>query len=283
MTMTVFKTAEIVASAILFLLIATEEGSAYLFEPNCGTANITYKIPGKADADIFLNPWMVLVIGEANCGGSLINSRFVLTAAHCLSSSPMKARFGDYDTEHSGEDCMPSGDCIPSAFAIDVDKKISHEDYDNFKADIALLRMRSTVKFSEHVRPICLLVDEQVGTISHFNITGWGQTKEGGKLSRILKTGTQSEVDSTKCAGRFKLFKTQVDSFHICAGSSNSSACGGDSGGPMSAVIAYQGTLRHTQFGIISFGLRSCRGLDVHTNVSYYMDWIVHATKTYSV
>ncbi|XP_037708513.1 venom protease-like [Drosophila subpulchrella] len=298
MTMTVFL-ARITASTLVFLIFGTKEGSASLLENNCGTTtNIRPKIIGGEVAEIYSNPWMVLVIGEKNCGGSLITSRFVLTAAHCLFNSPMyvpeilflhrfskfsfcrKVRLGEYDTQNSGEDCTPTGNCIPGALEIDVDEKLMHKDFEYFTADIALLRMKNKVQFSENIRPICLLVNKQMENITQFNITGWGETHVGGISSRILQTATQNKLDHRLCKRKFG---EQVDKTQICAGSPTSDSCGGDSGGPMSAVIDYQGTLRHTQFGIISYGSWSCKGIGVYTNISYYMGWISSVIQNYTV
>jgi len=78
MTMTVYLAGG-AALALVFLLFGTKEGSASLLESNCGTTTyIRPKIFGGKDADIYSNPWMVLVISEKNCGGSLITSRTLL-------------------------------------------------------------------------------------------------------------------------------------------------------------------------------------------------------------
>jgi len=116
--------------------------------------------------------------------------------------------------------------------------------------------------------------------ITQFNITGWGKTDVGSIPSRILQTATQYKLDHRLCKRKFG---QQVDKTQICAGSSTSDSCDADSGGPMSAVIDYQGTLRHTQFGIISYGSAHCRGIGVFTNVSYYMDWISRVIQNFSV
>jgi len=60
------------------LFIGTKEGSAYLLDPNCAVSGNIGKIMRGRDTDILSNPWMVLVISEKNCGGSLITSRTLL-------------------------------------------------------------------------------------------------------------------------------------------------------------------------------------------------------------
>lgn len=68
-------------------LLTTEEG--------CGFSNVTHtRIVGGGPAKLGAWPWMALIgytndLGELGwkCGGSLITSRHVLTAAHCLKST----------------------------------------------------------------------------------------------------------------------------------------------------------------------------------------------------
>ncbi|TMW40391.1 hypothetical protein DOY81_014529 [Sarcophaga bullata] len=64
----------------------------------------------------------------------------------------------------------------------------------------------------------------------------------------------------------------------ICAGGKGFvDTCKGDSGGPLGYRDFYNGFPRFIQFGIVSFGVTACGGIDVptsYTNTSYYMQWI---------
>jgi len=51
----------------------------------CGLTNKYNRIVGGVETLVNQYPWMVLLMYNDHfyCGGSIINSRYVLTAAHC--------------------------------------------------------------------------------------------------------------------------------------------------------------------------------------------------------
>jgi len=123
------------------------------------------------------------------------------------------------------------------------------------------------------VRPICILIDEEMGYVPFFSVTGWGRT-ESSDYSKILQVATLENIDRNICA---EIFRSEFDIAQICAGSNTSDSCRGDSGGPLSAVRTYNGLNRTFQYGIVSYGLRSCSGLGVYTNVTHLTGFILRA------
>lgn len=75
----------------------------------------------------------------------------------------------------------------------------------------------------------------------------------------------------------------RITSSQMCAGGVNAQdSCDGDSGGP----LIYKGEVnlrpRFVQYGIVSFGPRSCgvRGIPgVYTKVAYYVYWILNVMR----
>ena len=53
----------------------------------CGVANVPSKdnrIVGGSEAGKHQYPWMIRLVAGGYCGGTLISSQYVLTAAHCV-------------------------------------------------------------------------------------------------------------------------------------------------------------------------------------------------------
>uniref|UniRef100_A0A182PAL6 Peptidase S1 domain-containing protein n=1 Tax=Anopheles epiroticus TaxID=199890 RepID=A0A182PAL6_9DIPT len=123
---------------------------------NCG-AYTDDKISFGQDAKLFQYPWMALLRSKAGsffCGGTLINERYVLTAAHCLISNDVAfVRLGEYDL-NSTIDCDKHGDCALAPQDIPVERIISHADYSGrYKVhDIGLIRLarRASLNDSEY-------------------------------------------------------------------------------------------------------------------------------------
>ncbi|KYN38802.1 Serine protease easter [Trachymyrmex septentrionalis] len=117
----------------------------------CGPIEDT-KLLGGYQTKIFQHPWMALISydtgkpdPEFRCGGTVINSRYVLTAAHCVTFLPTGLRLIGVRVERYQD--------------FGVESVEFHPEYTRTKLqnDIALIRLNSTVDFRPHnVKPICL-------------------------------------------------------------------------------------------------------------------------------
>ncbi|KAH8390246.1 hypothetical protein KR200_010624, partial [Drosophila serrata] len=261
---------------ILFPFVILVNGATFL-EPNCGISisssrRSSPRIAGGRVADMFGNPWMAYVLSSNKaCGGSLITNRRILKSTKLRNTNEYKEVFlGDFDIS-SRTDCSARG-CMPNALRVPVDQQIPHPRYVRFtRDDIALLRLAGSVRYTDFIRPICLLTNSNpLSTLRHLTVTGWGLT-ENGRPSNILKTHSLQQFDRSYCA---RIFNLQVDRSHICAASYNSKSCKGDSGSPVSAPLTLGGMTRIVQFGIMSTIHQYCNSAEVYTNVMHHMGWI---------
>ncbi|XP_044312924.1 serine protease grass-like [Drosophila rhopaloa] len=265
--MKVVVIARIAALACLFLV--SIEGSPKLFNYNCGIVpGMGPRIENGNNAREGSHPWMALVFLENkhNCSGTLITSRFVLTAAHCIIKEYMKVRLGEHDLTNTKN---------TNAIERDVDMKIVHKDYNYQRNDIGLLRMKTEVNFTAYIIPICLLYKYPVGAVSNFSIAGWG-TNAKRVRQPILQEANVQLFNRSICVNSFF---SDDNMSQICSGDIGIDSCEGDSGGPLSATVVNENSNKELiyQIGIISYGLPSCSGLGLYTNVTDFSEWILRA------
>ncbi|XP_060776193.1 serine protease 27-like [Neoarius graeffei] len=241
----------------------------------CGHAPFNTRIVGGQSASDGMWPWQVSLQSPAYtgghfCGGSLINKDWVLTAAHCFSSTKTSGL-----TVYLGKQTL-SG-LNPNQIARGVKQVILHPNYNSGTQDndIALLLLNSSVTFTDYIIPVCL-----AGEGSNFPrdilswITGWGSTASGVPLSSpgVLQEAVVPIVDTLLCD--FLLGFGSITPNMICAGyfQGGKDTCQGDSGGPL---VIKQGAV-WIQAGITSWG-KGCAqpsSPGVYTRVSQYQTWL---------
>lgn len=266
----------------------------------CGNV-ISNRIYGGNVTKIDEYPWMALIeyrktnnkFGH-HCGGSLINDRYVLTAAHCISAIPetwvpVRVRLGEWDTETDMDcevDSRGNRDCSDPHIDVDIEKVISHENYvassKSQPYDIALIRLARSIPYTDFIRPICLPLKDILKRSSFegsvMDVSGWGKTEHGTSSNVKLKAEVPI-VTLSDCQRVYSQRSVDLTNSQMCAGGQQGiDSCRGDSGGPLIGLdSSNKQRVYYFIAGVVSFGPTPC-GLQgwpgVYTRVSEYVDWI---------
>ncbi|WP_158174912.1 trypsin-like serine protease [Grimontia hollisae] len=261
---------------------------------------ISPRIVGGQDAVLSDAPWQAAITirrsgGTAFCGGVVIGTRWVLTAAHCLDLASDNAVYSlapaSAVSVYTGTAMINGADF--GDFSSGVATTFAHRDYNksNFSNDIALIQLSSDIHANASTVPLANTTDQAVldsnagNNIQDLQLSGWGFINTFGTintdvLQKATLTAVRDDVCATNWATETNLDISTVDGYenhHLCAEQSFTTVCNGDSGGPL--VWNDNGVSKLV--GIVSFGVRteneSCpisQVPDVFTQVSHYANWI---------
>jgi secreted trypsin-like serine protease len=237
------------------------------------------KVVGGEDAIPGEWCWQVALINSLNqylCGGALIGTQWVLTAAHCVTNivragDAIYVRVGDHDlTQKYGS---------PGAQTLRVATTYIHHNHNSqtLDNDIAILKLHGEADLKEGVCLVCLPArgtSQSAG--KKCTVTGYGYMGETGPIPLRVREAQVPVVNDNECVRKInavteKIFILPASSF--CAGGEEGhDACQGDGGGPL--VCEDGGYYELT--GLVSWGF-GCGRKDVpgvYVKISSFIGWI---------
>lgn len=229
------------------------------------------RIIGGNTTNITDHPWQVSLQLLSNhfCGGTLITSQWILTAAHCVDNAffqrLMSVRIGSTYTDRGGEVIKAAEVIIHPGWDF-----VHTQQHDN---DIALIKLSSPVNVSTTARSIDLpSVDLNISDGSALVVSGWGMTKEDSYNVVALREVSVPYVPLELCQLLYSDSEYHISNNMLCAGVvgvGGKDACKGDSGGP--AVYKNE-----VLVGVVSWGsgCGHARHPGVYVRVTEYVNWI---------
>jgi len=247
---------------------------------DCGWS-ISSRIVGGTEATVNEFPPMAALsttsgTAKIYCGATVVSSRYVVTAAHCLRVTTV-SNTAIVVGEHN---IMTGSDTNYTAVSL-AKRFVEHPSYSNITNlnDIGLVESSTTILFSRAVAPACLpffyTSADFSGQIA--TATGWGSTSYGGPSSNVLLKVNLNILSNTNA--QCKATYPSIASSQMCTYTPSKDTCQYDSGGP----LFYRGSTDPRLFivGLVSLGDGCAASTPaLNSRLTSFLSWIESVTGT---
>jgi secreted trypsin-like serine protease len=235
-------------------------------------------------------PYQVSIQNKSNgnhfCGGSIINNKYVLTAAHCVDGTnalDITLNVGFSLQNNPGNNLQ----------SYNAKRIVVHPNYNNGTNDfdIAVIEIDGTFSFNGSVQPVELispqsLVSETIG--NQVRVSGWGWTiPDGGGNANQLQAVDVGVINNNLADQQLDIAYANLNPPRAhpeltqrmlstgAVAMDRQGACHGDSGGPL---VFRQNGQNDVQIGVVSWGVPGCVGGEnspsVYARLSQFVNWI---------
>lgn len=237
-------------------------------------------IIGGTNAAISDAPWQVglVYLGAPNdyqgqfCGGSLVSSWEIVTAAHCIDSAGEVLTTADIGVMIGRATLSTTARTALQLASITV-----HPGWDEstFENDIAVLRLAAPVALTPGLQEAITLPASSPADGTSALITGWGNTSTSGvSYPTQLKRATVTTVSDSSCDTAYAGDGGISAAVMLCATGPGftTDTCQGDSGGPL--AIESGGVWQLAGVTSFGFGCALSPYPGVYTEVSAFTTWL---------
>lgn len=222
-------------------------------------------------------PFMVSLVDKGTadnydahfCGGTLIDSKNILTAGHCVQG----AQAGNIQVLTGTQSLVEGGKRI-NVTRITVHPNFGATPF--LQGDVAVLRLAEAVT---NITPVTYAgstaIDDAVSPDnSNTTVMGWGALEWDQGGPEVLYQASLVRNTIAECNG-LSFYDGKLTNNNVCAGdlaAPGKSACYGDSGGPL---VGKDDNGKTVQIGVVSGGPRRCGDVPGYfARVGAYAKWI---------